>query len=350
MTDAALEEINPDHATAVAERAIRFMVQHGVAPTPSNFAIWFNYSSGSLPELKRTVDTLIASKKRFDSATCRDLFTAYVAPNSASRGVGEVPERLKSITTEATRFVTNAIADNRTQLQVMDDVAERAERGIEPRSLVECLMEELTKATTRASELEMNLNETSCELDAIRESLNSAQQRANTDMLTDLPNRRAFDEFLRVSQISAMESGEPLSLLMLDIDHFKKCNDNFGHGVGDQVLRLIANVLRERLRESDLPARYGGEELIAVLPGAGRDLSRAVAEQIRRSVAECRITRRSTGELLPTITVSIGVAQFRPGESVAELIERCDAALYLAKRTGRNRVVTEKSLERGFVA
>jgi diguanylate cyclase len=181
-----------------------------------------------------------------------------LASNSASSGVDEVPERLKSIMTEAKRFVTDAIADNCTQLQVMDDVAERAERGIEPRSLVECLMEELTKAATRASELETKLNETSCELDAIRESLNRAEQRANTDMLTDLPNRRAFEEFLRVSQISAMESGEPLSLLMIDIDHFKKCNDTFGHGVGDQVLRLIANVLQERLRESDLPARYGG--------------------------------------------------------------------------------------------
>jgi diguanylate cyclase len=258
MTDANIEEIDLDYATALADKANCFMIRHGVSPTPNNFAVWLNYLRGSLPELKRTVDTLIARKERFDSAMCRDLFSAYLASNSASSGVDEVPERLKSIMTEAKRFVTDAIADNCTQLQVTDDVAERAERGIEPRSLVECLMEELTKAATRASELETKLNETSCELDAIRESLNRAEQRANTDMLTDLPNRRAFEEFLRVSQISAMESGEPLSLLMIDIDHFKKCNDTFGHGVGDQVLRLIANVLQERLRESDLPARYGG--------------------------------------------------------------------------------------------
>jgi diguanylate cyclase len=147
-----------------------------------------------------------------------------------------------------------------------------------------------------------------------------------------------------------METGEPLSILLIDIDHFKQFNDNFGHGVGDQVLRLMANALRERVREQDLPARYGGEELVAVLPGTELGVCKAVAERIRKSVAKCRITRRSTGELLPAITVSIGVAQFRPGESMAQLIERCDGALYLAKRIGRNRVVTEERLEGSRVA
>jgi diguanylate cyclase len=109
-------------------------------------------------------------------------------------------------------------------------------------------------------------------------------------------------------------------------------------------------LLRERVREQDLAARYGGEELIAVLPGAELAVCEAVAERIRQSVAECRITRRSTGQLLPAMTVSIGVAQFRPGETTTQLIERCDGALYLAKRTGRNRVVTEKRLEGRSVA
>lgn len=132
---------------------------------------------------------------------------------------------------------------------------------------------------------------------------------------------------------------------MIDIDHFKRFNDDFGHGVGDQVLRLIATTLRDRLRENDLPARYGGEELIAVLPGATLAVCEAVGERIRRSIAECRLTRRSTGETLPGVTVSIGIAQFRFGESITQLIERCDEALYLAKRTGRNRIVTELRVE-----
>jgi diguanylate cyclase len=349
MTDSTLEEIDLDYAMALAESANSHMVQHGIPPTPNNFAVWFNYSRGTLPELKWTIDVLVAGKKPFDHATNRQLFSTYLAPSSAAT-VGDAPEQLKSVLTEAKRFVTAAIADNRTQIGAIGDVAEQAENGLDPKSLVKRLMDELTKAATRASALEINLDETSRELDVIRDSLNKAEHRANTDTLTGLPNRRAFDQFLRAAQISAMETGEPLSLLLIDIDRFKQFNDNFGHGVGDQVLRLMANALRERVREQDLPARYGGEELIVVLPGAELDACAEVAERIRRSIAECRITRRSTGELLPAITVSIGAAQFRPGESATQLIERCDAALYLAKRTGRNRVVTEQRLEGCSVA
>jgi diguanylate cyclase len=250
----------------------------------------------------------------------------------------------------AKQFLTTAIADNRTQIRAISDVADRSEAGVDPKLLVESLMEELTKAATRAMKLEMSFVEKTRELDAIRDSLSKSEERARTDTLTGLPNRRALEEFFRSAQIAAMEKGEPLGALLIDIDHFKKFNDNFGHGFGDQVLRLMASVLQERVREGDLPARYGGEELIAVLPDADLVTCEAVADRIRRSIAECHITRRSTGENLPGITVSIGVGQFQPGESMADLVERCDRALYLAKRTGRNRVVTEHQLDSELAA
>jgi diguanylate cyclase len=345
MSDPALEELDPDYAAALADRANRYMVQHGVTPTPGNFAVWFAYSRGAPPELKRAIDALIAGKKPFDANTNRELFAIHLAPSSASKIVGNIPERLKSVMTEAKRFVTAAIDDSRTHIHAIGGVAEQAEKGGDPKSLVKALMSELAQAAARASELETNLSETSREMDAIRESLNEAEQRASTDALTGLPNRRAFDEFLSASQLAAMDKNEPLSILLIDIDHFRKFNDKFGHPLGDQLLRLMANALRERLRGTDLPARYGGEELMAVLPGAKLAACEAMAELIRKSISECRITRRSTGEVLPGITVSIGVAQFRPGESTAELVERCDRAVGLAKRIGRNRVVTEIRLE-----
>jgi diguanylate cyclase len=250
----------------------------------------------------------------------------------------------------AKHYLKVAIADNRSQIRAIDDFAEQGEVGLDPKSLIENLLNELAQAVTRATKLEARFVESTRELDAIRDSLNKSEERAKTDTLTDLPNRRALDEFFRKAQIAAMEQGEPLGVLLIDIDHFKTFNDNFGHGVGDQVLRLMANVLRDRLRESDLPARYGGEELIAVLPGADLATCVAVAERIRRLISESRITRRSTGEILPSITVSIGVGQFQFGESMADLIDRCDRALYLAKRTGRDRVVTENELDRELKA
>ncbi len=345
MTDAAPDEIDLDYARAIADRANRYMDLYAIAPTPENFSIWFSYSRGDVPELKRTIDVLIAGKKRFDAMTSRELHKTYIASGFTAEIAGDLPEQFKSVMTDASQYVSDAIADNQTQMLAMDEMADQASSGIDPKHLVKRLMGELNNAATRSSQLQSNLSETSRELDAIRESLNHAEQRANTDTLTGLPNRRAFDECLRIAQIEAMEGGLPLGLLMIDIDHFKRFNDNFGHGVGDQVLRLIATTLRDRLRENDLPARYGGEELIAVLPGATLAVCEAVGERIRRSIAECRLTRRSTGETLPGVTVSIGIAQFRFGESITQLIERCDEALYLAKRTGRNRIVTELRVE-----
>jgi diguanylate cyclase len=344
------EELDPQYAAAIAERTNRLMIQHGVPQTPANYSVWFSYARGDLMELSQIIDTLIAGKKCFDGTTCRELFSKYIASNLPGAEGREVSGQLETAMVEAKRYVARAIAENRTQIQQIGDVAEQAEEGIDPVSLVQSLMTELGKAATRAIELERNLHETFRELDTIRESLKSAEQRANTDTLTGLPNRRAVEEFLRTAQVPAMETGEPLGLLMIDVDHFKRFNDSFGHGVGDQVLRLLAKVLRERLRANDLPGRYGGEELIAVLPGASLAVCESVAERIRRSISECRITRRSTGEELPEITISIGIAQFRAGESVGQLIERCDSALYLAKRNGRNRVITEARLEGRSVA
>jgi diguanylate cyclase len=156
---------------------------------------------------------------------------------------------------------------------------------------------ELTKATARASTLEANFLESSQELDKIRDSLKAAEQRSNTDALTGMANRRSLEEFFRSAQIAAMETGNPLSILMIDLDHFKKFNDNYGHQVGDQVLRLVAKLLQESVRDVDLAARYGGEELIAVLQGADLDRCAEVAERIRRRIAEGRLTRRSTGKV-----------------------------------------------------
>ena len=347
MAGGALDEVDFEYATNVAEKAMQAMAAQRVPPTPNNFQVWFKYSLGKAPDLKRTIDILIANKRKFDTATNHDLFTTYIGSQGVDEAVAhDVSQQLHSVMASAKQFLTTAISDNRSQIRAIGDVAERGEAGVDPKLLIESLTRELAKAATRATKLEASFVEKTRELDTIRDSLNKSEERAKTDTLTGLPNRRALDEFFRVAQIAAMEKDEPLSVLLIDIDYFKKFNDNFGHGVGDQVLRLVAKALRDLVRGEDLPARYGGEELIAVLPRTELATCGAIAERIRRSIADCQFTRRSTGEILPQITVSIGVGQFQYGESMADLIDRCDRALYLAKKSGRNRVVSELDLER----
>ncbi len=352
MADSAFDKMGFEDATTIAEKAMRAMADQRVPPTPQNFQVWLKYALGTSADLTRTINILIGNRRKFDAATNEELFRTYVGPQVVSTDtvLNNASQQLHDVLTSAKQFLARAVADNQEQIRAINDVADRTGNGDDPKLLIASLMEELTKATARATELEASFGEKSRELDAIRDSLNKSEQRAKTDMLTGLPNRHALDEFFRAAQIEAMEKGTPLGALLIDIDHFKKFNDDFGHGVGDQVLRLVAMALRERIREVDLPARYGGEEMIVVLPGADLASCAVVAERIRNAISEREIIRRSTGEVLRGITVSIGVGQFQFGEGIADLIDRCDRALYLAKKMGRNRVATEDQLEQKLAA
>ena len=339
----SFNEIDFDYATSTAARANRLMAQHGVPPTPDNFSVWFYYVSGASLTLKKTIDILIANKRKFDSLTNRDLYVTYVNPHSSVSG--DFPEQLSGVIDSAKDFLATAISDNRNQMETLGEVSSECKPTADPRPIIERLVKELSHAATRSSALEANFLQTTKDLDQIKDSLKQAEEHSNTDALTGLANRRSLEAFLRSAQITAMEAGTPLSILMIDIDHFKTFNDTYGHQVGDQVLRLVGKVLQECVRECDLAARYGGEELMAILPGAPLDVCTEVAERIRRRVSEARLTRRTTGEEISSVTISVGVAQFRMGETADGMIERGDKALYQAKRQGRNCTVKETADE-----
>ena len=140
---------------------------------------------------------------------------------------------------------------------------------------------------------------------------------------------------------NAFANGQPLSLLMLDIDHFKSFNDSYGHLTGDQVLRLVGMSLRQTIKGQDITARYGGEEFAVVLPKTALRQALTVADHIRRAIMAKELRKKSTCEILGRVTISVGVSMLKPGDDTDSLIERADACLYAAKRNGRNRVICE---------
>ncbi|WP_421556304.1 GGDEF domain-containing protein [Pseudomonas kitaguniensis] len=173
------------------------------------------------------------------------------------------------------------------------------------------------------------------EAQGYREHLEVQRQKALIDPLTGLPNRAAWSERLDHEVNSWHQRGSNLSLAMLDLDHFKRINDNYGHLAGDKVLKIIANVLRERLRTTDFIARFGGEEFVLLMPDSALADALDVGEVLRSAIEACPFHFK--GERV-TITVCMGVAQFQPGERSDLALKRADEALYRAKAAGRNQV------------
>jgi diguanylate cyclase len=197
--------------------------------------------------------------------------------------------------------------------------------------------------TTRALEQRLTLSKT--EISNLQQSLEAIRAESLTDPLTGLGNRKYFDRSIDTAIETALATGEPLSLLMFDIDYFKSFNDSYGHLTGDQVLRLVGMSLKQSIKGQDITARYGGEEFAVVLPSTALRQALTVADHIRRAVMSKELKKKSTGEILGRVTISVGVSMLKPGDDADSLIERADACLYAAKRAGRNRVVCEADPE-----
>lgn len=172
----------------------------------------------------------------------------------------------------------------------------------------------------------------------LRDDLSTAREEGLRDSLTAIGNRRAFDKNLADAMKAAEDAETPLSIVMADIDHFKKVNDAHGHPIGDEILKIFARVLTDNVRKEDTVTRYGGEEFAVILPDTMSMSASMVAEKMRTRVEADQLKLRS-GQVLK-LTASFGVAQMRRGESLDALVGRADSRLYKAKHLGRNRVVT----------
>lgn len=192
------------------------------------------------------------------------------------------------------------------------------------------------KVEERTRELNDALNEVGDLAVQMNSLLHQVEKMAETDTLTETYNRRKFDEVVGLEQERISRGKLPFSVIMLDIDRFKRVNDRFGHSVGDQVLKQLCDVVRHLIRQGDMLIRWGGEEFLIVLPATQLEEAGPLAKRIRQEVKAQQFPE--VGE----VTVSLGVAQLRREDSVNSLIQRVDQALYRAKQNGRDRVVLEK--------
>jgi diguanylate cyclase len=316
--------------------------------SPRNFEIWYHYATGYSPALNHSINQTIQQKGSLSEAELDQIYNTYIATSRIGDRIDTVNERVLDEVKHVLDTIDAATGSATTYSESLADANEKlkgASDGDSLRAVIERLVQGTKEMQASNRKLESRLSASKQEIEQLQQNLEAVRTESFTDPLTTLSNRKYFDQALAKAIAVAQEKNEPLSLLMTDIDHFKKFNDTYGHLTGDQVLRLVAISVKQNVKGHDVASRYGGEEFVIALPNATLQSAITVADRIRRAVMTKELVKRSTGENLGRVTISIGAAVLRPEDTAQSLIERADNCLYVAKRNGRNQVICESDPE-----
>lgn len=334
-------------AYKVAQEALDLMERHRVWPTPLNFELWSHYVADPDGALALELGRLISLGEPLTENISEDLAAAFLAKARLNEQIRDAGDQLSKELDAVSMAIQSAQKSNEAYGQTLAGASKDLSTA-EDVSQIRAMVDTLSSATRRVQKenksLEKRLAESTSEVQRLRDHLEQVRRDATTDGLTNLANRRAFDDELARACTDADVNGMPLTLAVLDIDHFKNFNDTWGHQTGDQVIRYVASVIGRLGATPRFSARYGGEEFAMIFPGEDAGVVEACLQEIREEVASRMLKRRSTNEDLGTITISAGLATRRDGETGACVMERADEALYASKRNGRNRVTNGEKL------
>jgi diguanylate cyclase len=329
---------------ALAKTAFALMSECGVAPTPDNFELFYHYANGGDPQIASLMGEMLSKRIPFTQQVLDHLRSQCLTSAKERQAVDAMGEGMAHVLANVIERIGDAGRDAKAYGQTLSDAHGEFDAEQSPETMRRVI--DGLHAATRAMEqrtraLESELQRSSHEISDLKTKLDDVRRESLIDPLTGVSNRKAFDIELEAACVQSAETEEPVSLLMCDIDHFKQFNDTWGHQTGDQVLRLVANCLSENVKGRDTAARYGGEEFAVILRNTELAHALTLADQIRANVESKKLVKKSTGDILGRMTISIGVAQLTGAEQTGDFVQRADACLYAAKRNGRNLVLGE---------
>ena len=323
------------------ELALEEAASRGLPPEPRVYELFYAYVCAEDPDLVEAVDKQLPVSGGPNMDAVERIFEDYLAMGDRAARLLDLGEQMERELSGLHDCFDRANAKDDAFREELARHRDGMSILMRPGSVRQTIREliEVTSRHIRQTETHLaQLAAARAQINDLSGELHELREEAHRDHLTGLYNRRRFDQEL-ARCCAAMDETAPVSLVLVDIDHFKRINDMHGHAVGDSVLKQVARLLTQNVQGKDTAARHGGEEFALILPQTKLLGARHVAERVRQELGARAFVIAQSRKRLGAITASLGVAQQKPGESPQQLFERADKALYQAKKTGRNRVI-----------
>ncbi len=337
----------PQKAIRIFDRLVETFKEQKINPSPLNYYVWYQYVKGSIPALRQEMDAILNDPFGYNDRVGKRLYDTYLLEQD--KNTSEFDRAFRRLIDAMVKKM-NAWSDKlESHTQQLDECSSQLSNPNLNSKEIQRITNTVITAASSIKEGSLNIQDEMLRnaeaVQELRKQLQEAQAEALTDELTQIGNRKAFNNAIEELILEAQEAPESLCLILCDIDHFKQFNDTYGHLVGDSVLRYFANTMQKDKKETETICRYGGEEFAILLINSSLEKAIERAHNIRKAIQSAHLKRKNSSEPLKTITASFGVACYQGGtETAQEFIDRADKALYQAKNSGRNCVIDEKQL------
>jgi len=333
-------ENDPKQASEYLRQVIPMLSKQGLPPTPVNYSVLYSYLAGNSQALNENIDTCLNNKRPLTPSTIQKLYEQYIHGNAQLQQQAKIQLALEKFLSEAgseIQQVTDNASDYNDSLSQHSESLSLSDDPQSASMVLQQVMQDTRDMIRSNKEMQARMQETNSEISKIKSELEAVKAGAEKDALTGLKNRGTFDK--TIGDIVRSSDNASATLIMLDIDHFKRINDNFGHLVGDRVIRYLSALLTQVVGNEHHIARYGGEEFAIVIKNKPIELSQKFAEKIRVAMSNSKLQRKDSGESIGKVTISAGIASLKAGDTVDDFIGNADKALYEAKETGRNKII-----------
>lgn len=327
----------------ITDKVLAAIRDHGSPAHPRSYEVWFHHFSEGMPHLSIALKNLIAEGNGIVGETeIERLHKLYIASErtggEAITTSGQIAEEIAQVAARIDEALNDSDGYHAAMQSLGSQISPDTDRA-KLRGWIEQLLQISNTTIRQKKMLESKLIQCSDQINDLKNNIQTINVDAITDRMTGLLNRRHFDRKMEFYIENASISKSVFSLMIADVDWFKKFNDLHGHLTGDLVLRAVAQTIKSNLNEAAIVSRFGGEEFAVILPDADIHQARELAEAVRTDLAARQFIKRSARETIGRVTISVGVTVYSNGDTAASLIDRADHALMIAKKEGRNRTV-----------